>query len=80
MTKQIISGTIEKVRYTSGSFGEQYVTIEKNVYMTHWEITQLRVGAKVEIAVSPPPENCFFGNSQIIFKQPQAEFLRFIEG
>ena len=79
MTKQIVSGTIEKVRYTTGSFGEQYVTIDRNVYMAYWEIGQLKVGAKVEIAISPPPENCFVGNSQIVFKQPQAQFLRFLE-
>jgi hypothetical protein len=79
MTKNTVIGTIEKVQYTSGSFGEQYVTIDGQTYMTYWNIDQLKRGSKVEIAVGEPRKNCFVGDSQVVFKEPQAEFLRFVE-
>lgn len=73
-----VFGTIEDVRYTSGSFGEQYVTIEGTQYMTYWEIHQLKIGRQVEIQVTPPKQNCYIGSSQVVFSQPQAKFIRFI--
>lgn len=79
MTNNTVIGTIEKVQFTSGSFGEQYVTIDGQTYMTYWNIDQLKRGSRVEIAVGEPRQNCFSGNSQVVFKEPQAEFLRFVE-
>ena len=79
MPNSTVIGTIEKVQFTSGSFGEQYVTIDGQTYMTYWDISQLKCGSKVEISVGKPRKNCFVGDSQVVFNEPQAEFLRFID-
>lgn len=78
MESKTITGVIERVTFTLDSFGEQYVTISGEVYMTSWPIQLLKVGSEVEIDILPPPENCWIGGSEVIFNHPRAYFRRFI--
>lgn len=80
MNKTTLTGKIESFRFTSGSFGEQYVTIDGVRYMSFWEIKQLKRGATVEFEVSEPRQNCFVGSSQVVFKEKEAHFVRFVDG
>lgn len=75
----LIVGKIESVKFTQDSFGEQLVTISGETYMTYWEIDQLKVGSTVEVEVGEPRQNCFVGQSEVVFQQSQAKFLRMIQ-
>lgn len=46
---EIKVGTVEKIEYTTGSFGNQFTTIDGHRYWTWWDIrsTPVRLGAKV---------------------------------
>lgn len=46
-------GTVEHIRFTSGGLGNQYITIDGELYATWFDLRTIRVriGCKVEYAV-----------------------------
>lgn len=78
MNQTNVKGTLEKIRFTSGALGEQYVTIAGIEYITFWDISCLKKDRIVEIETSSPPE-CYIGSSKVVFKNLQAKFVRFCD-